>query len=117
MTGHSHTAGHASIRPSLWAGLALAARRADRSNPRHAEPTVSWFLSHTRTSTNTNPVSQPQASRSKLHSWYHHRSIDTGGWAIRMHNGKPQVRAPGWIDPGGTWHDTGTEHRKPKLGE
>ena len=49
--------------------------------------------------------------------WFHHQSIDTGGWAIRMHDGKPQVRAPGWIDPGGTWHDTGEEHRKPKLRE
>ena len=47
--------------------------------------------------------------------WYHHRSIDTGGWAIRMRNGKPQVRAPGWIDPHGTWRDTGAEHRRPKL--
>ena len=49
--------------------------------------------------------------------WYHHQSIDTGAWAIRMHNGKPQVRAPRWIDPHGTWRDTGTEHRKPKLRE
>ncbi|MGN6197056.1 DUF222 domain-containing protein [Humibacter sp.] len=49
--------------------------------------------------------------------WYHHHSIDTGGWAIRMRDGRPQVRAPGWIDPSGTWRDTGTEHRRPKLRE
>ena len=49
--------------------------------------------------------------------WYHHHSIDTGGWAIRMRDGKPQVRAPGWIDPHGTWHDTGQEFRRPKLRE
>lgn len=49
--------------------------------------------------------------------WYHHRSIDSGGWAIRMRNGTPQVRAPGWIDPAGTWRDAGAERRTPKRRE
>ena len=37
--------------------------------------------------------------------WFHHRSIDTGGWAVRMVRGAPQVRAPGWIDPSGRWRE------------
>ena len=35
--------------------------------------------------------------------WYHHHTIDSSGWTIRMVNGMPQVRAPHWIDGTGTW--------------
>ncbi|MDQ0576670.1 HNH endonuclease signature motif containing protein [Agromyces albus] len=35
--------------------------------------------------------------------WFHHRTIDTSGWAIRMHRGVPQIRPPAWLDPGGRW--------------
>ncbi|WP_120337060.1 HNH endonuclease signature motif containing protein [Cryobacterium soli] len=35
--------------------------------------------------------------------WYHHHTIDTAGWKIRMVNGMPQVKAPHWLDPTGTW--------------
>jgi hypothetical protein len=40
--------------------------------------------------------------------WYHHHSIETSGWEIRMVDGMPQVKAPSWIDPSGKW-------RKPDL--
>jgi hypothetical protein len=42
--------------------------------------------------------------------WYHHRTIDTSGWNIRMINGTPQVRAPHWIDPERRWR-TPDPHR------
>ncbi|WP_372966816.1 DUF222 domain-containing protein [Microbacterium sp.] len=35
--------------------------------------------------------------------WWHHRSLDTSPWEIRMHNGLPQVRGPGWWDPAHHW--------------
>jgi hypothetical protein len=35
--------------------------------------------------------------------WFHHHTIDTSGWEIRMVNGSPQVRAPGLIDPQRLW--------------
>jgi hypothetical protein len=35
--------------------------------------------------------------------WYHHRTIDTSGWGIRMHGGIPQIKAPPWLDRGGGW--------------
>jgi hypothetical protein len=35
--------------------------------------------------------------------WYHHHTIDTSGWEIRMVQGMPQVKAPRWIDPTGKW--------------
>ena len=35
--------------------------------------------------------------------WYHHRTIDTSGWRIRMVAGMPEVQAPHWLDPEGTW--------------
>ncbi|WP_022894796.1 HNH endonuclease signature motif containing protein [Agromyces subbeticus] len=35
--------------------------------------------------------------------WFHHRTIETSGWGIRMIRGAPQIRPPAWLDPGGTW--------------
>jgi hypothetical protein len=36
--------------------------------------------------------------------WFHHRTIESSGWKIRMLRGVPQVKAPPWLDPGGgTW--------------
>jgi hypothetical protein len=35
--------------------------------------------------------------------WHHHRGIETSGWEIRMVDGIPQVRPPGWIDPHRRW--------------
>ena len=40
--------------------------------------------------------------------WFHHRSIDTSGWGIRMIGGVPHVRPPAWLDPGGGWHPSTT---------
>jgi len=42
--------------------------------------------------------------------WYHHHTIDTPGWKIRMVAGMPQVQAPHWIDPTGHWRQPG-QHR------
>lgn len=35
--------------------------------------------------------------------WFHHRTIDTSGWGIRMLRGIPHLRPPAWLDPGGGW--------------
>ena len=35
--------------------------------------------------------------------WHHHRTLDTSGWEIRMHNGTPTVRGPAWWDPHRRW--------------
>jgi 5-methylcytosine-specific restriction protein A len=35
--------------------------------------------------------------------WFHHRTIDTSGWGIRMLRGAPHIRPPAWLDPGGGW--------------
>jgi len=35
--------------------------------------------------------------------WFHHRTIETSGWGIRMTRGVPQIRPPVWLDPGGRW--------------
>ncbi|GAB3120607.1 HNH endonuclease signature motif containing protein [Glaciibacter psychrotolerans] len=37
--------------------------------------------------------------------WRHHHTIETSGWEILMVNGRPQVKAPAWIDPTRTWRD------------
>jgi 5-methylcytosine-specific restriction protein A len=38
--------------------------------------------------------------------WFHHRTIETSGWRIRMLRGVPHLKAPPWLDPGGrTWRD------------
>ncbi|WZO38373.1 HNH endonuclease [Microbacterium sp. LWO14-1.2] len=36
--------------------------------------------------------------------WWHHRSLATSGWEIRMNHGIPQVRGPSWWDPTHHWH-------------
>ena len=35
--------------------------------------------------------------------WFHHRTIDTSGWEIRMIRGAPQIRPPQWLDPDRRW--------------
>ncbi|WP_082508761.1 HNH endonuclease signature motif containing protein [Microbacterium sp. Leaf161] len=35
--------------------------------------------------------------------WWHHRSLGTSGWEIRMKDGLPQVRGPAWWDPAQHW--------------
>ncbi|MDR6143181.1 hypothetical protein QE375_002735 [Microbacterium foliorum] len=35
--------------------------------------------------------------------WWHHRSLGTSGWEIRMSDGIPQVRGPAWWDPAQRW--------------
>lgn len=35
--------------------------------------------------------------------WFHHRTIDTGGWRIRMIDGAPYVKGPPWWDSAGRW--------------
>ncbi|TFB68437.1 HNH endonuclease signature motif containing protein [Cryobacterium sp. Hz9] len=42
--------------------------------------------------------------------WYHHHTIDSVGWKIRMVNGRPQVRGPLLWDPTQTWRPART-HR------
>ncbi|WP_111718915.1 HNH endonuclease signature motif containing protein [Homoserinimonas sp. OAct 916] len=35
--------------------------------------------------------------------WYHHRTIETSGWLIRMIAGAPQVKAPPWLETNAKW--------------
>ncbi|WP_047524610.1 HNH endonuclease signature motif containing protein [Microbacterium sp. ZOR0019] len=35
--------------------------------------------------------------------WWHHRSLETSGWEIRMSEGLPEIRGPAWWDPGRRW--------------
>jgi Domain of unknown function (DUF222) len=35
--------------------------------------------------------------------WFHHRTIDTSGWQIRMQTGVPHIKAPPWIDHQARW--------------
>ncbi|TFB67636.1 HNH endonuclease [Cryobacterium sp. Hz9] len=42
--------------------------------------------------------------------WYHHHTIDTAGWKIRMIRGRPQIQGPLIWDPTQTWRPART-HR------
>jgi hypothetical protein len=35
--------------------------------------------------------------------WFHHRTIETSGWQVRMRAGLPEIKAPPWLDPDQTW--------------
>jgi hypothetical protein len=50
----------------------------------------------------------------------HHHSIDTSGWLIRMVRGRPEVKAPPWLDtsgPGGSgqWRPAGGHRAHPGI--
>lgn len=40
--------------------------------------------------------------------WFHHRFLGRSGWAIRMNQGVPEVRAPGWYDATLRWRPVTT---------
>jgi hypothetical protein len=45
--------------------------------------------------------------------WYHHRTLDTSGWQIRMTGKIPHIKAPPWIGTGNRWQPaTGWAHRQ-----
>lgn len=45
--------------------------------------------------------------------WYHHRTLETSGWAVRIIDGIVEVRAPAWIDPQAAWRPAaGSPHRQ-----
>ncbi len=35
--------------------------------------------------------------------WFHHRTIETSGWQIRMFGGAPHIKPPPWISYGAPW--------------
>ena len=35
--------------------------------------------------------------------WYHHRTLDSSGWKVRMRGGVPEVRGPCWWDSSMSW--------------
>ncbi|WP_106816388.1 HNH endonuclease signature motif containing protein [Microbacterium timonense] len=39
--------------------------------------------------------------------WFHHRTIDNGGWEIRMVAGIPHIRGPYWWDAARRWRPAG----------
>ncbi|MEX1077565.1 MAG: DUF222 domain-containing protein [Homoserinimonas sp.] len=51
--------------------------------------------------------------------WYHHRSIETSGWQVRMRKGVPEVKAPPWIQWDSPWRPASksrTRNRPPTRG-
>lgn len=55
-------------------------------------------------------------SNGVLLCWFHHRSIETSGWQIRMRHGTPQIKAPPWIQWDSPWRPASksrTRYRPP----
>ncbi|HEV7565142.1 MAG TPA: DUF222 domain-containing protein [Microbacteriaceae bacterium] len=53
---------------------------------------------------------KPDAAGGETHTdngvllcWFHHRTIETSGWQVRMIRGAPQIKAPPWLDSGARW--------------
>ena len=40
--------------------------------------------------------------------WFHHRTIDSGVWQIRIIGGVPEVKGPWWWDPETRWRKVTT---------
>ncbi|RZU61071.1 HNH endonuclease signature motif containing protein [Zhihengliuella halotolerans] len=47
--------------------------------------------------------------------WHHHHSLEKSGWDIQMRNGVVQVKAPPWLDPGGTFVPAATSHTRQRA--
>ena len=43
--------------------------------------------------------------------WWHHRTLDTSGWEVRMDGGTPQARGPSWWDPDRRWRTPSLSRR------
>ncbi|WP_206475945.1 HNH endonuclease signature motif containing protein [Microbacterium sp. KRD172] len=43
--------------------------------------------------------------------WHHHRTLDEGIWHIRIRNGRPEIRGPGWWDPYAKWRDPHLDYK------
>lgn len=46
--------------------------------------------------------------------WHHHRTLDTGGWQVRMRGGLPETLAPPWIDHDTRWRPARSPLRPPE---
>ncbi|KQR39018.1 hypothetical protein ASF80_06110 [Microbacterium sp. Leaf159] len=47
--------------------------------------------------------------------WWHHRSLGSSGWEIRMDDGLPQVRGPRWWDPEQRWRTPRLSRARSKI--
>ncbi|MHA6668231.1 HNH endonuclease signature motif containing protein [Homoserinimonas sp. A447] len=50
--------------------------------------------------------------------WYHHRSIESSGWQVRMRKGVPEVKAPPWIQWDAPWRPASksrTRYKPPRT--
>jgi hypothetical protein len=66
---------------------------AELSEIHHVEPAAAGGPTHT--------------DNGMILCWFHHRMLETSGWAFRMVNGLPEVKYPPWLDDSGTWYPTG----------
>src|SRR5690554_5848375 len=46
--------------------------------------------------------------------WFHHRSIETSGWQVRMRKGVPEVKAPPWIQWDSLWRPASRSRTRSK---
>lgn len=49
--------------------------------------------------------------------WFHHRTLHSTEWVIRMNRGVPEVRGPAWWDPHQHWHRARSPHRRHPIPE
>jgi hypothetical protein len=47
--------------------------------------------------------------------WFHHRTIDTSGWQIRMRNGVPEIKAPPWVQWDAPWQRAGKNRTRART--
>lgn len=44
--------------------------------------------------------------------WFHHRTLETSGWEVRMRDGTPETRAPSWIEARRPWRPVNPWRRR-----
>lgn len=82
---------------------AIALRDGQCSIPSCRVPAAWCEIHHVDPAENGGPT---HTDNGLLLCWFHHRSLGTSGWQLRMINGAPHVKAPHWYDPAQQWRPT-----------
>jgi Domain of unknown function (DUF222) len=55
---------------------------------------------------------QTHTDNGVLLCWFHHRTLESSGWLIRMNGGSPEIKAPPWIASSRAWQPAANAPRQ-----
>jgi hypothetical protein len=85
---------------TVWQRRAIGARDRECLIPGCHVPATWCEVHHVQEHVRGGPT---HTDNGVLLCWHHHRTLEVGGWEIRMRDGVPEIRAPQWWDPLRRW--------------